>query len=596
VLGGGFLLPRRTRFGPTYRSLAADRGVMTMRAVRGLALGLTAGALALAAGTPALAAEPAAEAPVSLIVGLRSGGDVVGRLDKSVDVVSSAAQPGALTVDVPADQVSEAAAVLRTDPAVAYVELDHVARISVTTPDDPGYGDQWGIARTGVNRAWDTTRGSRDVVIAVVDTGVKALPDLSGRLLPGHDFVNNDSNADDDQGHGTMTAGVIAAAGDNGVGIAGVCWTCRILPVKVLGPSGAGSYSDIAEGVRWAADQGADIINLSLGGGSDSQLLRDAVSYATGQGAMVIAAAGNNGSSAPHYPAAIPSVLAVGGSTSGDARYPWSNYGSTWVDIAGPGCNPAQARNGLVGQFCGTSSATPFLSGVAGLLASTSPSPSAATIRAALTSSADKLAGNWVAASSGRVNAAAALAALPAAEDHQAPATSFRSPPGSALVRGTVLVTANASDDVGVASVQLLADGQVVGTDRVAPYSFAWKTTGRGASATLELRTTDRGGNVATATRRVTVDNWGPTVQVSGASGRIRGTRTVRYVTAQAADRNGVSRVEVLVNGKIIQRYAGSKFRFAVATWRYGRVLSVQVRAYDKAGNARSAPARKWYR
>lgn len=570
---------------------------MTIRAARGLALGLTAGALALAAGTPALAAEPAAAAPVSLIIGLRAqAGDVVGRLDESVDVVASESQPGALTVDVPAAQVGAAAAALRADPAVSYVELDHVAEMAVTTPDDPSYGDQWGIARTGVDRAWDTTRGSGDVIVAVVDTGVRALPDLAGRLLPGRDFVNHDSNADDDQGHGTMTAGVIAAGGDNGIGIAGICWSCRILPVKVLGSTGAGSYSDIAEGVRWAADQGADIINLSLGGGSDSQLLRDAVAYATGRGALVIAAAGNNGSSTPHYPAAIPSVLAVGGSTSGDARYPWSNYGSSWVDIAGPGCNPAQARNGIVGQFCGTSSATPFLSGVAGLLASTSPAPTAETIRAALTYSADKLAGNWVVASSGRVNAAAALAALPVAEDSRAPVTSFRSPAGSALVRGTVTVTANAVDDVGIASVQLLADGRVVGTDRVAPYSFTWRTTGRGGSATLELRTTDRGGNVATATRRVTVDNWGPTVQATGATGRIRGARSVRYVTARAADRNGISRVEILVNGKIVQRYAGGTYRFGVPAWRYGRVLSVQVRAYDKAGNARSAPARKWSR
>ena len=155
--------------------------------------------------------------------------------------------------------------------------------------------------------------------------------------------------------------------------------------MKVLGAGGSGSYSDIAEGIRYAADQGADIINLSLGGAADSQLLRDAVTYAAGKGALVLAAAGNDGSSALHYPAAIPAVLAVGGSTAGDARYPWSNYGSNWVDIAAPGCNPAQGRNGVVGQFCGTSSATPFAAGVAALLASTTPAPTAATIRKALT-------------------------------------------------------------------------------------------------------------------------------------------------------------------------------------------------------------------
>src|SRR6202042_2322252 len=145
-----------------------------------------------------------------------------------------------------------------------------------------------------------------------------------------------------------------------------------------------GAYSTIADGIRYAADQGATIINLSLGGDEDSPILRDAVAYAVGKGSLVLAAAGNEGTSAPHYPAAIPSVVAVGGVTSTGARYSWSNYGS-WVDVTAPGCSPSQALNGVVMQYCGTSSATPFTAGVAGLLASTDPAPSADTIRAALT-------------------------------------------------------------------------------------------------------------------------------------------------------------------------------------------------------------------
>jgi subtilisin family serine protease len=565
---------------------------MTLRV---LAVGFLVGGF-LVGGGPAGAA-PADEAPVSLIVGLRTDTDVVGTLEQSVDVVASEPLAGAVTVDVPADQVTEAVDVLRGDPAVAYVERDRVARIAAVTPNDPAFGDQWGIARARVHTAWDTTRGAGGIVVAVVDTGVRKLPDFAARVLPGHDFVNDDSNADDDQGHGTMTAGVIAAGGDNGVGIAGICWRCKILPVKVLGADGAGAYSDVAEGVRWAADKGADIINLSLGGSADSQLLRDTVAYATGKGALVIAAAGNNGSSKPHYPAAIPAVLAVGAATSSETRYSWSNYGSGWVDLAAPGCNPAQARNGVVGQFCGTSSATPFVSGVAALLASTSPTPTAATMRTALTSSAHGLSGTWVPASSGRVDAAAALAALPAPDDTVDPVTSFASPGGSAPVRDTVTVVARASDDIGIAKVQLLADGRVVGTDRVAPYSFGWRTSGRGAAVTLGLRTHDRGGNVATATRRVTVDNWGPSVRLtSGPAGGTRHVRKTKYVTAVAADRNGVSRLELLVDGKVTHRYAGRSHRFPVATRQHGDVMTVQVRAYDKAGNVRYAPARKWYR
>ncbi|GID96705.1 hypothetical protein Adi01nite_61170 [Amorphoplanes digitatis] len=568
-----------------------------MTALRVLVVGLLVCGVSLAGG-PAVAA-PVDEAPVSLIVGLHGGGDVVASLDRSVDVLGSErlAGAGAVTVDVPADQVTEAADALRADPAVAYVERDQVARMAAVTPNDPSYSSQWGIARTDVGRAWETTRGAGGVVVAVVDTGVRKLPDFAGRVLPGRDFVNHDSNADDDQGHGTMAAGVIAASGDNGVGIAGICWNCKILPVKVLGATGSGSYSDIAEGIRWSADQGADIINLSLGGTEDSRLLRDAVAYAAGKGALVIAAAGNSGSSKPNYPAAVPGALAVGASTAEDARYSWSNYGSGWVDIAAPGCNPAQERGGAVSQFCGTSSASPFVAGIAALLASTTPTPSAETIRTALTTSATKISGGWVAAGSGRVDAAAALAALPVADDNVAPAVSFASPSGNALVRGTVTVSARATDDVGIAKVQLLADGVVVGTDRVAPYAVSWRTSGRGRTVALGLRAYDRGGNVVNATRSVTVDNWGPSVRITGGpAGGTRKVRKTKYVAAAAADIHGISRMELLVNGKVTQRYAGTARRFGVQTWKHGKAMTVQVRAYDRAGNVRYAPARKWYR
>ena len=139
------------------------------------------------------------------------------------------------------------------------------ARAAPVRPADPGFAGQWGLTQTRVDEAWSSTRGSFRVVVAVVDTGVSPLPDLAGRLLPGKDFVNHDDNASDDNGHGTMAATVIAAAADNRTGIAGVCWYCRILPVKVLDAKGGGSYTDIALGIRYAADRGAAVISLSLG-------------------------------------------------------------------------------------------------------------------------------------------------------------------------------------------------------------------------------------------------------------------------------------------------------------------------------------------
>ncbi|GAB1689380.1 S8 family serine peptidase [Krasilnikovia sp. M28-CT-15] len=585
-----------------------------MRAgVATLAVGLVAGGL-IGVGSPARADDPAPA--VSLIVGLRAadgavtaqgtaatagtGTDVVDRLDERVDVVDSAPLADAVAVDVPADQAAAATAALRTDPAVRYVELDHVAHAAALAPNDPGYSYQWGVRKTRVSTAWSTTQGSSDVVIAVVDTGVSLTPDLAGRLLRGYDFVNNDTNAADDNGHGTEVAGVAAAGGNDGAGIAGVCWACRILPVKVLDSNGAGDYSDIIKGIRWAADRGADIINLSLSGTADSQLMRDAVTYATNKGALVVAAAGNDGSRTRHYPAAIPAVLSVAASTSTDARYSWSNYGS-WVDVAAPGCNPAQAKDTSIVVFCGTSAATPMVAGVAALLAGTSPAPTATKIRSVLTASARQLSADWL--TWGRIDAATALSAM---SDTAAPRVSFRTPAPSALVGGVVNVGASAADNLGVSRVQLLVNGSVVASDVTAPYVLRWAAAPRNGTTTLVLRVFDRAGNAATVRRTVQVDTTGPEVTVTKApANRTRHIRRTKYVTAEATDRHGVARMELVVDGKVTQQYlvptsqapgAVARHKFKVQTWKYGKSMTVRVRAYDSLGNVHTGPARKWYR
>nr|WP_296065537.1 S8 family serine peptidase [uncultured Actinoplanes sp.] len=432
-------------------------------------------------------------------------------------------------------------------------------------PDDPGYARQWGLVKTRVNQAWSAGRGNGRVVIAVVDTGVSPVADLAGRVLPGHDFVNDDDNAADDNGHGTMAAGVIAAAGYDGTGVAGACWACRILPVKVLDAKGGGGYDKIAAGIRYAADRGASIISLSLGGSDDSLLLRDAVAYAQSKGSLVIAAAGNRGSNRPHYPAAIPSVLAVGGLTPADTRYPWSNYGS-WVDVAAPGCNAAQTIAGAVGDYCGTSSATPFVAGVAGLLASTDPAPSAAEIRSALIASK--------VSPSGRIDALAALNALPYAGDVTRPAVIFGATP--ALARGRVTITAAAADQHGIAKVQLFVAGRLIATDTSAPYAMPWQTAGLSAAVPVEVRAYDRAGNTTSVRRYVRADNTAPVVRVAG---------NRKAVTARAADASGITRLELVVNGKVAVRHTGYLRRFAVPAG----ARTVQVRAYDRAGNVRTA-------
>ncbi|GIM92735.1 S8 family serine peptidase [Paractinoplanes toevensis] len=359
-------------------------------------------------------------------------------------------------------------------PVVPTVSPGHAD--AIIRPSDSGYAGQWGIVRTRVNEAWSAVRGNSRVTIAIVDTGVTRLPDFGDRLLPGRDFVNNDDDASDDNGHGTMAAGVAAAAGNNRLGVAGICWSCRILPVKVLDAKGAGGYDDFAAGIRYAADRGATIISASFGGNDDSQMLRDAVDYATGKGALVIAAAGNKGTTLPHFPAAIPAVLAVGGVDAAGVRYSWSNYGPSWVDLTAPGCNPAQQRDGSIGQYCGTSSATPFVAGVAGLLASLPSAPPASLVRAALTRGANK----------GQVDAAGALTALGV----------DLTPPAVTVYRSGRYVTARATDASGVARLELLINGKV--TTSFAGYLRQFLVpTGAG---TVAIRATDRKGNARVVT------------------------------------------------------------------------------------------------
>jgi subtilisin family serine protease len=250
--------------------------------------------------------------------------------------------------------------------------------------------------------------------------------------VPGQDFVDDDANPADDEGHGTAVAGIIAARTNNHEGQAGLCWVCSIMPVKVLDSRGSGKTATIAAGIVWAADRGARVINMSLGGPAGSMAMQAAVEYAVTKGVVVVAAAGNSGSDTPFYPAAYTGVLSVGGTTSSDTRYSWSNFGG-WVLLTAPGCNTAPDLGGGYVEFCGTSSATPVVTGIAGLALSLMPAASPAQVAAALEQTATPVPGT---AQFGRVNAPTMLSLVsrssastplpPAPRTHTAPANTER--------------------------------------------------------------------------------------------------------------------------------------------------------------------------
>ncbi len=323
---------------------------------------------------------------------------------QDLQVVDAIPSIGVLTVLVEEGQEEATVASLRAREDVLYAEPNYVVHALETIPDDPDYSAQWGLTKIRAPRAWDIVTGTNSTIIAIVDSGIDlGHPDLScaGKLTAGYDFVNGDDDPDDDLGHGTHVAGIAGACTDNNLGIAGMSWGVRLMPVKVLDASGSGSYSDLAEGIIWAVDHGAQIINLSLGGIHDSQTMFDGVQYAHDRGVLVAAAAGNcatgsgtgcNGYINPiMYPGAYASTLAVAATDYSDNHAHFSEY-HPYVDVDAPGVGiySTYLGGGYVYKS-GTSMSTPFVSGLAGLIRSVDPTLTHDEIQGIIESTAEDL-------------------------------------------------------------------------------------------------------------------------------------------------------------------------------------------------------------
>ena len=274
-------------------------------------------------------------------------------------------------------------------------------------PNDPLWPASWSLAKVRAPVAWRVTTGSPDVVVAVLDTGVdQAHPDLRGALVPGWDAVHEDPQADDDHGHGTAVAGVIAARSNNAIGVAGACGRCSLMPIKVIDAAGTGTTADIVEGLTWAADHGADLINLSFVMSGRDDRVAAAIDYARARGSLVVAATGNTGAGGgTTFPASHPGVVSVTATDGADKRYSWSTHGG-WVSLAAPGCSQSTFPGGGYGEFCGTSSAAAFASGGLALVRSAVRNASSEIVYSMVATSAVPV-GGFVA--SGRIDVAAPL-------------------------------------------------------------------------------------------------------------------------------------------------------------------------------------------
>lgn len=412
---------------------------------------------------------------------------------------------------------------------VEYAEPNYIAR-TFYTPNDTYYSLQWGFdnnSNSGINteEAWNTSKG-QGVVVAVVDTGVayenygfwyQKAPDFNNTcFVPGYDFANNDTHPNDDNGHGTHVAGTIAESTNNNLGAAGIAFESCIMPVKVLNRQGSGSYADIADGIRWAADNGADIINLSLGGPSSASYLENAVAYAHGKGVTIVAAAGNDGQNSISYPAAYNDyVIAVGATRFDKKLAPYSNRGAG-LDLVAPGGDLSVDQNGdgygdgILQQtfgsnprdfgywfFQGTSMASPHVAAAAALLISHGNATTPTDVQTALQETAADLGSTgWDSTYGfGLVNAAAALNW-----------SSGTTPPPPPPVNNPPVANAGSDQTAEVGSTLSFDGGS--STDDGLITSYAW-TFGDGGSAngvnvshtynstgtfTITLTVTDNGG------------------------------------------------------------------------------------------------------
>lgn len=300
---------------------------------------------------------------------------------------------------------------LLRDPNIEFIEPDAPVR-AVHTPNDPGYARQWGLPKIQAPLAWDQTFGANSPLVAVIDTGVNANhPDLAGQIQAGYDFVNRDADPTDDQGHGTHVAGIIVAKGDNGIGALGVAPQARVLSIKALSASGSGSTAGIVESINYAVQQGAKVINLSLGSPFKSLAMEYAIRDAIAAGCVVVAAAGNDGKNMQVYPAAYPGVLSVGSTAPNDARSSFSNFG-TWVRMAAPGSSIYATYKNSYATLSGTSMAAPHVAGAAALVYAVHPTWTAQTVQTALETTGDATTG-FAPGSPLRLNASRALKYTP---------------------------------------------------------------------------------------------------------------------------------------------------------------------------------------
>lgn len=501
---------------------------------------------------------------------------------------------------------ADVVAKLARRPEIRFAELDRKVKAGLAV-NDPYIGSAWHLNRIGAPAAWDRSQGA-GVTIAVLDSGVLAShPDLKDRLVPGYNIYGNNTDVSDVCGHGTAVAGAAAASTNNATGVAGVAGAARIMPVRIAFADASGCYayySTIANGLTYAADNGARIANISYAGVAGSAAIQSAARYMKGKGGLVFVSAGNDNLN--DATVADPAMIVVSATDSADAKAGFSNYGA-FVALAAPGAGIwTTDRNGAYSSWNGTSFASPVAAGVGALVMAARPDLSAEQVEALLFSSAADLgaAGRDPVYGYGRVQAGAAVAAAAAyvaPPDTSAPVVTLRDPLGNSTVSGVVPVSASATDNVGVARVDLAVNGTVVASASEAPFTFSWDSSGvANGMASLVALAYDAAGNggasgsvsvnVANATAPVARDIEAPAVAINNpTSGSVSGNVTVSLSASDNLGAAGIS-LSLAIDGVIKASGKGAALSYNWNTRKSAagqHVISATAR--DAAGNTSSA-------
>lgn len=507
-------------------------------------------------------------------------------------------------VDLPEYSEESTVARLQHHPQLKFAELDYSVPQSLI-PDDPYYGQAWHLLKIGTSMAWDNSQGN-GITIAILDTGIDDThPDLTTQIVSGWNFNDNNGDTSDLFGHGTAVAGTAAATNNNGIGVSSVTGQSTIMPIRVTDDSGLGYYSTIAQGLTYAADNGARVANASFQNVSSSATARSAAQYMKDKNGLIVVAAGNTGNFEVY--SSTTSMIPVSATDSNDLKASWSSYGN-YVALSAPGSFIWTTQlGGDYRTFGGTSIASPVAAGVIALMMSANPTLSSTEIENLLFSTALDLGdpGRDPYYGYGRVDAAAAIqaavSALPVI-DNENPTISIIEPVDGATVEGLVPVDIEVSDNIGVARVELWVNNTNVAVDSSMPFAFTWDSSSvPNGEINLVTHVFDATGNSSSSSVTVNVgnptespseiDTEPPFVQIiNPVAGNVSGNVTI---SVDATDNYGASGItqSIYINGSLVATGTGNTLAYNWNTRpkKINGLHTIEVIARDEAGNLSSA-------